>query len=98
MAATWSSDHAAIYCGLQQCLAIANDLSLAIGSSRIDWKVTLMQLGHQFNSYNNNCVVHLDELFGVVGVVLLVNLSRLELIRPSDLLEPRYKSTKRAPP
>jgi hypothetical protein len=45
-----------------------------------------MQLGHQFNSYNNNCVVHLDELFGVVGVILLVNLSRLELIGPSDLL------------
>jgi hypothetical protein len=24
----------------------------SIGSSRIDWKVALMQLGHQFNSYN----------------------------------------------
>jgi hypothetical protein len=45
MAATWSSDHMAIYCGLQLCLAIASDLSLAIGSSRIDRKVTLMQLG-----------------------------------------------------
>jgi hypothetical protein len=30
----------------------ANDLSLAIGSTRVDWKVTLMQLGHQFNYYN----------------------------------------------
>jgi hypothetical protein len=52
MAATWSSDHLAIYRGLQLCLAIANDLSLTIGSTRIDPKVTLMQLGHQFNSYN----------------------------------------------
>jgi hypothetical protein len=45
MAATWSSDHSAIYHNLQLRLAIANDLSLAIGSSRIDRKVTLMQLG-----------------------------------------------------
>jgi hypothetical protein len=45
MVATWSFDHSAIYCNLQLCLAIANDLSLAIGSSRIDRKVTLMQLG-----------------------------------------------------
>jgi hypothetical protein len=52
MTATWSSNHSAIYRGLQLCLAIANDLSLAIGSSRIDSKVTLMQVVHQFNSYN----------------------------------------------
>jgi hypothetical protein len=52
MAAMWSSDHLAISCSLQICLDIANDLSLAIGSSRIDQKVTLMQLGHQFNSFN----------------------------------------------
>jgi hypothetical protein len=52
MAATWSSDHSAIYRGIQLRLAIANDLSLAIGPSRIDQKVTLMQLGHQFNSYD----------------------------------------------
>jgi hypothetical protein len=45
MAATWSSDHSVIYHNLQLRLAIANDLSLAIGSSRIDRKVTLMQLG-----------------------------------------------------
>jgi hypothetical protein len=44
MAATWSSDHSAIYHNLQLCLAIANDLSLAIRSSKIDKKVTLMQL------------------------------------------------------
>jgi hypothetical protein len=48
MAATWSPDHSAIY----HCLVIANNLSLALGSSRIDRKVTLMQLGHQFNFYN----------------------------------------------
>jgi hypothetical protein len=42
----------AIYSGLQLRLAIANDLSLAIGSLRIDRKVILMQLRHQFNSYN----------------------------------------------
>jgi hypothetical protein len=52
MAAPWSSDHLAIYRNLQLCLVITNDLSLAIRSSRIDWKVTLMQLGYQFNSYN----------------------------------------------
>jgi hypothetical protein len=45
MAAMWSSDHSTIYCNLQLHLVIANDLSLAIGSSMIDWKVTLMHLG-----------------------------------------------------
>jgi hypothetical protein len=58
MAATWSFDHSALYCGLQLCLAIANDLSLAIGSSRIDRKVTLMQIGQQFDSYN---LMHIQE-------------------------------------
>jgi hypothetical protein len=70
MATTWSSDHSTIHYGLQLRLARANDLSLAIGSSRIDQKVTLMQLGridqkvtlmqlgHQFNSYN---LVHNQE-------------------------------------
>jgi hypothetical protein len=52
MAATWFSDHSTIYHNLYLCLAIANDLSLAIGLTRVDWKVTLMQLGRQFNSYN----------------------------------------------
>jgi hypothetical protein len=52
MTATWSSDEPAFYLSLQLCLAIANDLSLAIESSRMDRKVTLMQLGHQLNSYN----------------------------------------------
>jgi hypothetical protein len=52
MAAMWSSDHSAIYRNLQLCLAIANDLSLAIGSTRVDWKVSLMQLWLHYNSYN----------------------------------------------
>jgi hypothetical protein len=52
MAATWSFDHSTIHCSLQLCLVIANDLSLAIGSLMIDQKVILIQLGHQFNSYN----------------------------------------------
>jgi hypothetical protein len=52
MAATWSSDHSTIYRDLYLRLAIANDLSLEIEFPRIDWKVTLMQLRHQFNSYN----------------------------------------------
>jgi hypothetical protein len=52
MAATWSSDHSAIYRGLCLRLAVADDLSLAIGFTRIDQKVILMQLGYQFNSYN----------------------------------------------
>jgi hypothetical protein len=52
MAASWSSDHSAIYRGLHLRLAIANDLALAVGFTRIDWKVILMQLGYQFNSYN----------------------------------------------
>jgi hypothetical protein len=52
MAATWSFDHSAIYRDLYLCLVIANDLSLGIWFTRIDQKVTLMQLAHQFNSYN----------------------------------------------
>jgi hypothetical protein len=52
MVATWSFDHSAIYCNIHLCLAIARGLSLAIGSTRVDWKVSLMQLRHQFNSYN----------------------------------------------
>jgi hypothetical protein len=52
MTATWSSEHSAIYRSLHLCLAIANDLSLAIGVTRIDQKVIVMQLGYQFNSYN----------------------------------------------
>jgi hypothetical protein len=51
MATTWSSDHSVIYRNLQLRLAIANNLSLAIGSTRVDWKVGLMQLRPQFNSY-----------------------------------------------
>jgi hypothetical protein len=42
MAATWSFDHSTIYRNLHLHLAIANDLSLAIGSTRVDWKVSLM--------------------------------------------------------
>jgi hypothetical protein len=41
MAATWSFDHSAIYQNLQLHLAIANGLSLVIGSSRTDRKVAL---------------------------------------------------------
>jgi hypothetical protein len=52
MAATWSSNHPDIYHGLHLRLAIANDLSLAIGFTRIDRKVILMRLGYQSNSYN----------------------------------------------
>jgi hypothetical protein len=52
MAATWSSNHSTIYRNLHLRLAIANDLSLAIGFIKIDRKITLMQLGYQFNSYN----------------------------------------------
>jgi hypothetical protein len=58
MAATWSSDHSTIYRDLQLRLAIPNDLSLAIESSRMDRKITLMQLGHQLNSYN---LMHIKE-------------------------------------
>jgi hypothetical protein len=58
MAAQWSSDHSAIYRGLHLRLAIANDLSIEIGFKRIDQKVILMQLGHQFNSYN---LMHIQE-------------------------------------
>jgi hypothetical protein len=58
MATTWSSDHPAIYRSLHLHLAIANDLSLAIGVTRIDRKVILIQLGYQFNSYN---LMHIQE-------------------------------------
>jgi hypothetical protein len=42
MAATWYFDHSIIYCNIHLCLAIANDLSLAIGATRIDPKVIIM--------------------------------------------------------
>jgi hypothetical protein len=58
MAATWSSNHSAIYHDLHICLAIDNDLHLAIGFTRIDQKVILMQLGYQFNSYD---LMHIQE-------------------------------------
>jgi hypothetical protein len=44
MTATWSFDQSVIYRNLQLRLAIANDISLTIGSSRIDRNVSLMQL------------------------------------------------------
>jgi hypothetical protein len=52
MVATWFSDHLAIYRSLHLHLVIINDLSLAIGVTRIDQKVIVMQLRYQFNSYN----------------------------------------------
>jgi hypothetical protein len=52
MAATWSSDHSAIYRNLHLRLVIANDIPPATRFTRIDRKVTLMQQVHQFNSYN----------------------------------------------
>jgi hypothetical protein len=52
MAAPWSSNYSTIYCGLHLRLAIANNLSLAIGPTMVDWKVSLMQLRHPSNSYN----------------------------------------------
>jgi hypothetical protein len=58
MAVMWSSNYSTIYHHLQLHIAIANDLSLAIRSSRIVQKVTLMQLGHQSNSYN---LMHIQE-------------------------------------
>jgi hypothetical protein len=58
MTAMWSFDHSAIYHSLHLCLDIANDLSLAIGVTRIDQKVIVMQLGHQINSCN---LMHIQE-------------------------------------
>jgi hypothetical protein len=58
MAAMWSSNHSAIYRSIHLHLAIANDLSLAIGVTRIDRKVIIMQLGYQFISYN---LIHIQE-------------------------------------
>jgi hypothetical protein len=58
MTATWSFDHSAIYHSLHLRLAIANDLSLVIGVTRIDQKFVIMQLGYQSNSYN---LMHIQE-------------------------------------
>jgi hypothetical protein len=58
MADTWSFDHSTIYRILLLRLAIANDLSLAIGVTRIDRKVIVMQLGYQFNTYH---LMHIQE-------------------------------------
>jgi hypothetical protein len=46
----------------------------------------------------NERVIDLDELFGVVGVVILVNQSRFELVGLGDLPEHGCQSTERAPP
>jgi hypothetical protein len=59
MVVTWSSDQSIIYHNLHLRLAIANDLSLTIGSKRVNWKAALMQLEHQFNCYN---LMHNQEL------------------------------------
>jgi hypothetical protein len=40
------------YRSLPERLAITNNLSLAIGVTRIDQEVIIMQLGYEFNSYN----------------------------------------------
>jgi hypothetical protein len=45
MAATSSFDLSAIYRTLHLHLAIANDISLVVGVTRIDRKVVVMQLG-----------------------------------------------------
>jgi hypothetical protein len=45
MAAMWSFNHSTIYRSLHLRLDIANDISLVIGVTRIDRKVTVMQLG-----------------------------------------------------
>jgi hypothetical protein len=58
MVAPWSSDHSTIYRVLHLRLAIANGLSLAMGFTRIDRKVILMQPGYHFNSYN---LMHIQE-------------------------------------
>jgi hypothetical protein len=52
MAVTWFSDHLTIYRGLHLRLAKAIGISLAIGLTSMDRKVSLMQLRHPFNSYN----------------------------------------------
>jgi hypothetical protein len=54
MAVTWFFDHSAIYRSLYLRLAIANDLSLVIGVTRIDKKVVVMQRMYQFNSYDSH--------------------------------------------
>jgi hypothetical protein len=58
MATTWFFNHLTIYRGLHLCLAIAIDLSLELGFTRIDQKVVFMQLGYQFDSYN---LMHIQE-------------------------------------
>jgi hypothetical protein len=58
MADMWSFDHSAIYRNQHLRLAIANDLSQAIGFTEIDREVILIQLGHPFNSYN---LIHIQE-------------------------------------
>jgi hypothetical protein len=60
MTAMWSFEHSTIYRGLLLRLAIANELSLTIGFTRIDRKVILMQLRHQSNSYN---LMHIQESY-----------------------------------
>jgi hypothetical protein len=46
MIAMWSSEHSAIYHSLHLCLAITNNLSIAIRVTGIDRKVIIMQQGY----------------------------------------------------
>jgi hypothetical protein len=45
MTVTWSFNHLFIYRSLHLRLVITSDISLVIGVTRIDQKVTVMQLG-----------------------------------------------------
>jgi hypothetical protein len=58
MAIMWSSDHSSIDRSLHLWLAITNNLCLAMGVTRIDQKVIVMQLVYQFNNYN---LMHIQE-------------------------------------
>jgi hypothetical protein len=43
-------------------------------------------------------MIDLDELFGIAGPIILVDVSSLKFLRPDDLPEWWSQSTKTAPP
>jgi hypothetical protein len=58
MASTWSFNYSTIYHSLHLRLAIANNLPLVVGVTRIDRKVFVMQLRYRNNSSN---LMHIQE-------------------------------------
>jgi hypothetical protein len=54
MSAMWSSDYSTTYHCLHLCLDIVNNLSLDIGLTGVDRKVSVMKLRHPFTTWSSD--------------------------------------------